>query len=292
MKTKHSQLCSVVEVVTPKKVRLDGLWFGSQSPKRVFIWVHGLGSSLFSKVTIAEKLVGDGVSVLAFNNRGHDVVSRISHASRLPSKLQQGGAAHEVFTDCVDDIQGAINFARKLGAQEIYLVGHSTGCQKSVYWAATRGRGIKGIVLLAPISDYSAEVHLKGKKKVLHALKVARALIGRGQKHTILSPSVWPQAFDAQRFVSLCSADSKEEMFTYWDPKKTPRTLKSVRVPILTLLAENDEYADRPATEMAAWFGQHAKKGDRVEIVPRVQHSFRGGEDQVAVSILMYCRPR
>ena len=30
------------------------------------------------------------------------------------------GEAHEVFTDCVDDIQGAVNLAKQKGAKEIY----------------------------------------------------------------------------------------------------------------------------------------------------------------------------
>jgi len=49
--------CEPIEIVTPKKVLLNGLWFGVRKPKSVIIWVHGLGSSAFSKLDIVRKLV-------------------------------------------------------------------------------------------------------------------------------------------------------------------------------------------------------------------------------------------
>ena len=51
------QACHVVEIVTPKKVLLNGLWFGVKKPRQAIIWVHGLGSSVFSKLDIVQKLV-------------------------------------------------------------------------------------------------------------------------------------------------------------------------------------------------------------------------------------------
>ncbi len=123
--------CHVVEIVTPKRYLLNGLWFGPKKPKRVIIWIHGLGSSAFTKLYIVDKLVDKNTVVITFNNRGHDKVSSTSSSGR--GKHLRGGAAHEVFTDCVDDIEGAIRFAKRAGARSIVLAGHSTGGQKSAY---------------------------------------------------------------------------------------------------------------------------------------------------------------
>src|SRR3989344_5371271 len=133
--------CHVVEIVTPKNVLLNGLWLGPKKPKRAIVWVHGLGSSMFSKLALAERLVDSQTAVIVFNNRGHDKVATISTASK---RRIRGGAAHEIFTDCADDIQGAINYAKKAGAKSVYLAGHSTGCPKSVYWGAKKRNGVKG----------------------------------------------------------------------------------------------------------------------------------------------------
>jgi len=273
----------VVEIVTPKKYILNGLWFGPKKPKRVIVWVHGLGSTMFGKLGIADHLADNETAVLVFNNRGSGTVARVG---RVKGKSIQGGSAHEVFTDCVDDIEGAVRFARRAGAP-VWLAGHSTGCQKSAYWASKKGKGVKGIILLGPMSDYASERMSQGPAALRRAEKVAREYVLRGQKHLLLPENVWrwPWTADAQRFISLYSGDSAEEIFTYWDAKRTPKTLRSVKLPTLVLLAENDEYADRPAKKIAAWFETHIRAPHRVVVIPRVPHSFRGGERAVATAI-------
>lgn len=273
----------VIEIVTPKKVVLNGLWLGPRKPKRVVIWVHGLGSTMFSKLFIVDKLVDKTTAVLAFNNRGHDKVANVQTVS---GKRIQGGAAHEVFTDCADDIQGAVNFAKKSGFKNIFLAGHSTGCQKSIYYASKQvDRNVRGIILLAPISDWAAEVHLKGKRKVEKVAKVARTLMARGGGRTLLLGGpwgIWVDVLDAQRFLSLYTPESVEEIFSYAQPKRKPKTLKSVKIPILVLLAGKDEYGDRPARKIGDWFAEHLKIGDKIAVVPKVGHSFKGAEKKVA----------
>ena len=297
------QPCFHIEIVTPKKVVLDGLWYGPYSakaskgkpkkPKRVIVWVHGLGSSMFSKLEIADELVDKETAVVMFNNRGHDKVTSVR---RTNGAYVRAGAVHEVFTDCVDDIQGAINFAKKQGVKDVYLAGHSTGCQKAVYWASKKGRGVKGVIILAPMSDYETELAAQGKKVIQRAAAQARAYMKKGKKHVMLPEDIWrwPWIADAQRFLSLYTGASAEEIFTYWDTSKSPRTLKSVRIPLLVLLAEKEEFSHIPAKQIAAWFETHIRKG-RAVIVPKVGHSFssgggsasggNGGEKMVAAHI-------
>ena len=280
------RLCDVVQIVTPKKVVLNGLWFGSRRPRIVIVWVHGLGSSLFSKLEIIHLLAEGDTAVLTFNNRGHDIISTVHFAQKTRRRVL-GGAAHEVFTECVDDIQGAINFAKSTGAKKIYMVGHSTGCQKSIYWASKkRDRRVKGIILLAPISDYSGAIHLEGKKKVARAAAAARALVRLGKKHELLPSNIWPGPIDAQRFLSLYTGEGPEEIFTYAQPEKNPRTLKTVRIPILVILAGSDEYGDRPADQIAALFTRQRGADTQIKIVKKAAHNFRDYEHKVSTLIL------
>ncbi len=274
---------AVVTIQTPRNVLLNGILLGPSKPNTVIVWVHGLGSSLFSKRAIAELLVDKTTAVLLFNNRGHDVVARVGHVTR--KKGLMAGAAHEVFTDCVDDIEGAVNFARKMGVKRVYIAGHSTGCQKSIYWAAKKRRGVKGIILLAPVSDWAAETYLKGKKKLVRVEKVARSYVAQGQRHRLLPPEVWPDILDAQRFLSLCTPTSVEEIFTYAQPGKNPRILGSIKIPVLVLWAQKDEFADRPAKEIAHWFDTNIRALHSVIVIPKVGHSFKGGEKAVVTHI-------
>lgn len=285
--------CNVVEIVTPKKYILNGLWFGPVRPKRCVVWVHGLGSSMFSKLKIADHLIDGKTAVLVFNNRGHDKVAHLPYKSRSFKKAIRAGAAHERFTDCADDIQGAVNFVRRQGAKNVFLAGHSTGCQKSVYWARKKGRGVKGIILLGPMSDYSALRIEYDKKKIIRALSYAHKEVRRGKGTEMLPSEVWgwPWIADAQRFISLYAGKGPEEIFTYWDAKKNPRVLKSIRIPILVLLAGREEFSDIPARQLAAWFENNSQRGKAV-VIPRVKHSFRGGEKAVAREIRRFITMR
>ncbi len=290
----------VVEIVTPKKFTLNGLWFGPQKPKTLYIYVHGLSGSVFGE---AEKrfmnvFVDSRTAVLLFNNRGHDVISKLyGDAPRTKKGYKRilAGAAHEKFKDCVDDIDGAINVAVKSGVKNIVLIGHSTGCQKSVYWAArTKAtvRRVKAIVLLAPVSDREAILKAMTKEEIARALKVARSLARRGRGSELMPSAVWPYTEDAQRVLSRVERDSAEEIFTYAEKKKRPRTLMSVRIPLLVLWAGEEDFSAFNPGHVAAWFEENIRSPHKVHIVPDVGHSFNGGQKNVAKAIEDFMKER
>lgn len=280
--------CHIVDFKTPQGYLLRGLWFGPKKPKSVVVWVHGLGGSVFSMHNVIQRVAQSQTAVLTFNNRGHDLVSQISKKTRGKKKRILAGAAHEVFTDCVDDIQGAVNFARKQGVKNMYLAGHSTGCQKSIYWGSKTGcRGVKGIILLAPVSDHAAALAADRNGKLARLIKVARGLVKAGKKHTPMPASILNDGSqcDAQRFLSLNTPDSVETIFPYEQKSKHPRALQAVKNPILVLWAGDDEYADRPAKDIAAWFEMHTPQLQKIVIMPRAKHSFKGAEGKVVKEI-------
>jgi pimeloyl-ACP methyl ester carboxylesterase len=247
----------VVEILTPKKIRLNGLWMGPAKPKRAYIIIHGLMSSAFSRLDLAEELVDKNTAVMTFNNRGHDAVASVTQIIGRKKKRILAGCAHEVFTECVDDVQGAVNFARREGAKEIIIVGHSTGCQKAVYWAhKTKGRGVKGLILLAPVSDYAGAIKKHGKAKIERLVNIARSMIRDGRPNELIPKEFWSEEpNDARRFVSLYTPESIEQsIFPYFDESRSPKMLRNIRIPMLTIFAGADEYADRPSRSLEAWF--------------------------------------
>jgi alpha-beta hydrolase superfamily lysophospholipase len=275
------QSAHVIVIQTPKKFLLNGLWFGPKRPRRTIIWVHGLASSAFSKLGIVEKLIDDDTAVMTFNNRGHDTVTRVQQLKGKKTKKVLAGAAHESFAECIDDIQGAIDFAKKQGAVQIFLAGHSTGSQKSAFFAAKKARDIDGIILLAPMSDYAGAVH-EDAEAVKSGAQSARKLVAAGKDHEIV-PGWW---MDAQRFLSLHTEESPEEIFSYAFPEKLPQTYRALTTPVLVLLPEDDEYRDRPMTEIADWFWKHARsRRFSLHVVPKADHSFSGFEEEVAEAI-------
>ncbi len=280
--------CHVVQIETPKHILLDGVWLGPKKARTVVILIHGLGGTFWRRIGLIESLANSNAAVLAFNNRGHDRISRLVHTGeRKIGKTSWAGGACEVFTDCVDDLEGAVRFARKQGARRIFLAGHSTGSQKAVYYARKKGSSlVKGLILMVPLSDYSVALRDDKNGMLARATRVARALVRAGKPHELLPQSIWPAIDDAQRFLSLYTPDSVEEMFLYAQPNRTPTIFKSVTLPMLAMFAGEDEFADRPATEIAAWFGKHTRSRKfKSVIVPKAGHGFKGAERGVAAHI-------
>lgn len=288
--------CFHVQFVTPKKCLLDGLWYGGSEPQRAIVFLHGLGSSAFAHHDYLAPLADRKTAVIFFSNRGHDLVSRVKRVNAPAGRKRRallGGAAHEVFADCVDDIQGVLNTLRARRTKEVYLVGHSTGCQKSVYYLAKKPRSktIRGAVLLCPVSDYSFVRKSTVPEKLKRAQLAARKLVRKGEPHSHIPPGIWPDLIDAQRFVSLYTPDGTEELFPYAQPKKIPRTLRQIRIPVHVVLAGSDEYHDRDAREIASWFSANLRsaKGS-VAVIPGAGHGFKGCEDSVVSEVRAWLR--
>ncbi len=278
--------CFLFDILTPKKFVLQGLWFGPEKPQRIIIFVHGLGSSALH-TALARSFADKDTAVITFNNRGHDTVSKLYKfdSKRNKHRSLPAGKAHEVFTECVDDIEGAVEFARNNGVHSIYLAGHSTGCQKSMYYASRKNNQSKiaGIILLAPLSDYAIALFNDTDGVLAKATDVAHALVQKGRKHELLPASASVGVIDAQRFLSLNTANSAEEIFSYVQPKKNPRVFKSIKIPVLTVLGGADEYSDRPAQDISSWFTLHTQSSHfMIKIISGASHGFTGKERAVS----------
>lgn len=267
-----------IKLQTPKNLLLNGLWFGPAKPKTVLVIVHGLSGTVFSQAWLAEGLANKDTAALVFNNRGSGVITRFK---QLDAKSDTGyqslslGMAHEVFTDCVDDLEGAVQYAKAMGAKQVILVGHSTGCQKSVYYLSKRPNPIvKGVILLAPMSDFADMYQATEPKLYKKLVALASRMVAEGRAHELMLPKLWPAVVDAQRFLSLHTVESEEEIFTYGSGKK-PATLKKVNVPLLVVLAGKDEYEAQPMGEIAEWFKQVLKNQPvQHELIPGASHGF------------------
>ena len=59
---------------------------------------------------------------------------------------------------------------------------------------------------------------------------------------------------------------------------------------MLVLWAGKDEYADRPAKNILAWFEANISSLHEVVLVPNVKHQMKGGEKAVAGAIRRFIR--
>lgn len=142
--------------------------------KTAALWVHGLTGSFYSNTgrlsAIAAALNKGDIALASFNTRGHDIATDFRKSKgKVKGKTLIAGGSFEKFTDCVKDLKAIIQFLRREGYKNIYLVGHSTGANKVLYYLArTNDRRVKGLALVGPMSDMAIEKERLGTTFARH----------------------------------------------------------------------------------------------------------------------------
>lgn len=259
---------------------------GHKRSRKCVIFIHGLNWQFPADPLpeiLGESFTKAGYNFLAFNNRGAGILAWVPTVKDKSKKI---GGGIEKFEDCTKDIRAAINYVRKRGSDKIILVGHSTGCQKSIYYQSKiADRRVRGLVLLGPASDKDYEKKKLGKK-FNKALSVAKKMIktGKGSK---LMPD-WYTTLSARRYYNLFKSTSVEgNIFNYMTGKM--KLLSKVRVPILAVYGSKDKYiVYTPEKEL-----QIIKDNARdctTAIVHGARHGFEKKEKETAKLMLKWMK--
>ena len=272
---------------TEDGVFLDGV-LAEPSRRRgtALVWVHGLGSVFSSGQPLirelSTRLTRAGVGYFKFNTRGHDVVAGRGRAL--------AGAAFERFRDCVLDLRTVIAFARRRGYRRIVLAGHSTGANKSLYYAATAAdRRVAGLMLLGPISDIAGEARRIGPREL--ARRVARASRLAAADRRALVPIAWG-FWSARRYLSLYRSGEAEDVFPYHRAGARWAALRAVQVPLAVIIGGRDEFLDRtPEALIDAFAAQSARAASFTgRVIAGALHGFEAHEVAVARAIVDWIR--
>jgi dienelactone hydrolase len=151
----------LVETQTPDGLRLHGFWqqardatisMATPSVSRPLGWiiVHGVAGNFYNSsmlASIAESLLERGHDTCRINTRGRDPVAYVA----TPGGNTRLGAAYEMISDCLPDIEAWIDFLRRKGYERIGLIGHSLGAVKAAHFARSQGSiGIHCLICISP----------------------------------------------------------------------------------------------------------------------------------------------
>lgn len=240
------------------------------------------GKGLLRSCLECQKL---GIGYFKFNTRGNNI------AVRGPTKREPLiGAGFENFKKCIYDIETVIKLARRLGYRNIILAGHSTGANKILYYQYKKtNRNIKALLLLGPINDICARIKTEGRKKLEQGPKIAQRLKNKDPN------SLMPKRFgllSAQRFLSLFSSNSAENVFPYNNSRTRWKELKSIKIPIMVAVSENDQYLDREANQLIKIFREKAVSTKKFYgvIIKDTDHDFNQKEKELAKNISLFIK--
>lgn len=260
---------ALITLPVTRRLRLDGFLCRPPRPTRtLLVFVHGMGSNFYRsglKKAFFDLALAGGPAVLSFNNRG-----------------AERDTADESFAGCLADLDAALRFGRSAGFRRFVLAGHSTGCQKIVFYQSRRRRAdVAGLVLLAPADDFAICRRDLGRRFDAVVAR-ARALVTAGRGREPIAGM--HEVFSARRFLGI--ADRTRAEAAVFDYERPMRAFRSLRVPVLALFGSREEFAVMPGTQMLARLAAlHPLGRVATRTVPGADHGFHRREAAVAATV-------
>lgn len=281
----------IVEVCTPDKLPLYGLYIKAKKSQTILINIHGTASNFYENYFIfplGVSLKKEGISLLSTNNRGASVMQVYPHM----------GAAIERFEDCILDIDAWIKYALSLGYKEIILQGHSLGAEKVIYYL-NKGKyvkKIKGVILLAPADSYGYTTKVCLSKKELHLLlEEAKNSVKVGDAELFLKKkwlchgNTLPKG--AKSFINFFKGGSELSKALPLRNGGGLEMYKKIKVPILTIIGNQEEYTVIPIKEALIILKKENSLSKVVQIKD-CNHDFEGKEKEVSREIINFLKER
>ena len=145
----HGELMSVVNGAG---ILLDGIVFGPTNPRLAIVHVHGSLGNFYQQPFLrvfANCLAQHGIALLSFNLTAHD---GLSEGYTPDQEMQYIGGSLSRFETCLDDLDALLRFASSI-CPTVALQGHSLGCDRVLFYAQQRARGIP-LILLSPCDSH------------------------------------------------------------------------------------------------------------------------------------------
>ncbi len=243
----------------------------------IVLFIHGMGGNFYKMGFLkgARELSKMGISFFSFNTRGADIVKDFRD---MRGEHHTMGTAFERFEDLEKDIGAAIDFLSFLGFKRFHLIGHSTGCQKILYYAWKSGDSrVKSLIHVSPAEDYEIWKNSLGED-FEKFVEMAWEMQSKGDGDKLLIPlyEKTGEIWSASRFLSFASRENYEaRMFNY----EGLEIFSQVKLPMQIFLGTDDPYFPR-GVEWYASKLRNAYQGRnlRIEIMPG-DHSFHGYEE-------------
>lgn len=288
-----------IELETPDRYLLPGLLFkaaGKSTKAAIYLHGNGGGAAFHSPKKInllAKELNKKGISLLAFNNRGAEIIYEPKTA-----KGERGlfGSAMEEIADCAQDISGAVKFLEEKGYDQFYLIGHSTGANKAALYNFLHPRNkIEKFVLTGPGDDTGWWYKTLGPKPFADLLDEARqqTKVGNGSKLSSQALKI-DEYMSFQALYDTLNPDGDYNIYPFYEyknhldlsSKELFQEFKSIKKPVLVLYGSEDEYCEgaREAVEILKSKSWDTKQFT-ANIIEGADHKFTGFEKELAKTI-------
>jgi len=276
---------------TSDGLRLEGNHWPADKKDICVICTHGMSGNIIENyfaVVLGQKLSKDGVGFIYGHNRGYNHINDI----RTREKKNGGyitrriGVAYERFKECIYDIDLWISQAKKLGYKKIILMGHSLGCNKTLYYySIKKPKNVVGIILASPPDMVGLGEIPKYEPHHNQLLKEAENNVKNNKPREIIGRQVWEwYGLSSQTFLDLFSRNGPaDNLPIYHNPKDFPQ-LSNISIPIMVFIGEKDDVIIKTLKEDLELLKSKAKscKNFTTAIIKNAVHTYDDEEEAVS----------
>ncbi len=282
-----------IQFPTPDGLSLPGLLFSPESTTKAAIYLHGNGGSsafYIHDFTLAEEFNKNNIAFLHFNNRGAELIKRLTVEKNNKEESKYFGAACEKIKECIEDIDAAVSFLEQKGYQEIYLIGNSTGANKICVYNYYRPQNkIAKYILIAGGDDTGHHYASFGKDKFYQLLNKAKEKIASGEGEEIFCDLLPGEIISYQSFLDVADPDGDYNVFPFYEVinnaklsrKPLFRHFQSIEKPTLVVYGENDEHAWGDVKRIIKILKKY-RPGFTYKIIPAADHRFQEKKKELA----------
>ena len=246
---------------------LDGLYYEPEGKTRgAALLFHGNTMNFYTGAMrfLPPALVRLGLACLAFNRRGHDILSTRS------SRLAEGGA-YQTAAEGIEDNRLAARWLAARGFDSPVVIGHSNGGMLAVRHVADHP-STPALVLLSAHGGGKDIIQRGGKGGLMVGDRVeefatrARAMVKEGRGRELMLMPGWWYAISAEGFLDRLT-----------DTPDTLALAPRVKCPSLFVRGDREPRDAYPAEEFRARAGGPCT----VEVVADCDHFYNGREQAV-----------
>ena len=281
--------------------KLNGLIYNYCDNKdKIIISTHGMGSNCFKdrEKAIAQIIEGTNISLLAYNNRGTEVVARMKKLVNNEVVSYLAGCADEDVLEGYFDIKGAIEFAIKLGYKKIYLQGHSLGSTKTVYTYNKLKKEnyesinlIRGVILLSlvDIPQGIIDVEQIEDSRIQFLIDYAKRKYQEGKGTDFMPDDAFVQPISVNEFIRLFIDNNETNFARYHDNSYDYKEINNIIVPIFMRWGNNGELISQDAKDLTEMLNRKIINTQKdIDFIDGANHSFKDYESVLAKQIVNF----
>ena len=276
-------------------VKLSGFIYKSnKKTKKILISVHGMATNCLKHrdEVIAEKLTKN-IDMLAFNNRGHDLTSYIKKEKDGKKQKMLAGTSYEEISECYNDILGSINYCIENGYEEIYIMGHSLGCTKTIY---TYNKLIQEnkkdildkikVVLLLSLVDIPKTLQFYLNDNFPAMVTYAKNMRKEGLDNLLMPEKSFIHPISVKTFLRYAINNEDINFARYSDDTYNFEEINNIKCPLFMRWGNNNEMILQKADDLCTML-KNKIKNEKLDIgyIDGANHSYTGKEEILANQI-------